>query len=455
MSKCVQEDVKVTKTNLTKVQKEAIGLLSVGTFLEYFDLMLYVHMAVLLNDLFFSKTDPHSAGLMSALAFCSTFVFRPIGSLVIGWIGDNIGRKITVVITTFMMAITCITMANLPTYAQIGVAATWGVTICRIVQGMSSMEEVIGAELYLTESIDLPQRYPVVASITIFSALGGTAALGIASISTMYGLNWRYAFWIGAVIALIGTVARTVLRETPEFADAKRQLKQDLALASEKGYINIQKVKDNIWNKKVNLKTVVAYFLIQCARPICFYFSYIYCGTILKNLFDYTSEQVIHHSFLLSLVDLLGITLVAYLSSKIYPLNILKIRLVASTGFVLFMPYLLQNITMPIHLFLIQSFFIVFAVDSGPAAPIFYKHFPVFKRFTYASFTYAASRAIMYIITSFGLVYLIEQYSSWGILVIMIPVIVGFAFALLHFLKLERTAGHYSQKSFLSVGKIV
>lgn len=32
MSKCVQEDVKVTKTNLTKVQKEAIGLLSVGTF---------------------------------------------------------------------------------------------------------------------------------------------------------------------------------------------------------------------------------------------------------------------------------------------------------------------------------------------------------------------------------------------------------------------------------------
>ncbi len=36
----------MSATNLfTKQQKEAVGLLSIGTFLEYFDLMLYVHMA--------------------------------------------------------------------------------------------------------------------------------------------------------------------------------------------------------------------------------------------------------------------------------------------------------------------------------------------------------------------------------------------------------------------------
>ena len=46
------------QTSLTKEQKQAVGLLSIGTFLEYFDLMLYVHMAVLLNELFFPKYDP-------------------------------------------------------------------------------------------------------------------------------------------------------------------------------------------------------------------------------------------------------------------------------------------------------------------------------------------------------------------------------------------------------------
>jgi len=63
-------------SSLNREQKQAIGLLQVGTFLEYFDLMLYVHMAVLLNELFFPKTDPHTASLLAAAAFSITFVFH-------------------------------------------------------------------------------------------------------------------------------------------------------------------------------------------------------------------------------------------------------------------------------------------------------------------------------------------------------------------------------------------
>ena len=59
---------------LTRNQKEALELLSIGTFLEYFDLMLYLHMAVLLNELFFPKADPHTASLVAAFAFCSTYI---------------------------------------------------------------------------------------------------------------------------------------------------------------------------------------------------------------------------------------------------------------------------------------------------------------------------------------------------------------------------------------------
>ncbi|KJW03216.1 putative membrane protein [Rickettsia endosymbiont of Ixodes pacificus] len=56
--------------SLTKQQKESIALLSIGTFLEYFDFMLYVHMAVLLNKLFFPQYD----SLAAASVFCITFV---------------------------------------------------------------------------------------------------------------------------------------------------------------------------------------------------------------------------------------------------------------------------------------------------------------------------------------------------------------------------------------------
>ncbi|MFU7502837.1 MAG: MFS transporter [Candidatus Tisiphia sp.] len=104
--------------------------------MEYFDLMLYVHMAVLLNELFFPKADPHNAAIYSAFAFCSIYLLRPFGALLFGWIGDNIGRKATVIITTFMMALSCFVMATLPTYTEVGLIATILFTIYRILQGL-------------------------------------------------------------------------------------------------------------------------------------------------------------------------------------------------------------------------------------------------------------------------------------------------------------------------------
>src|SRR5471030_2927328 len=95
-------------SSLNREQKEAIGLLQVGTFLEYFDLMLYIHMAVLLNELFFPKTDPHTTSLLAAFAFCSTYVMRPIGALIFGWMGDNLGRKSTIILTTVITSISCV-----------------------------------------------------------------------------------------------------------------------------------------------------------------------------------------------------------------------------------------------------------------------------------------------------------------------------------------------------------
>ena len=210
--------------SLTREQKEAVGLLQMGTFLEYFDLMLYVHMAVLLNELFFPQTDPHTAALMTAFSFCSTYILRPVGALLFGWVGDNMGRKPTVVITTIMMAASCIIMANLPTYAQIGITATWLVTLCRILQGISSLGEITASEVYLTELIPEPQKSPVVAFLRVVDDLGSMVAILIAALVTIKGMDWRIAFWIGAAIAAIGSVARIKLRESPEFAQAKNEI---------------------------------------------------------------------------------------------------------------------------------------------------------------------------------------------------------------------------------------
>lgn len=428
-------------SSLRQDQKEAVLLLQIGTFLEYFDLMLYVHMAVLLNDLFFPKTDPHTAALLSAFAFCSTFIMRPFGALLFGYIGDNIGRKTTVILTTMLMATSCIVMANLPTYAQMGITVSWAVMLCRILQGLSSMGEVIGANLYLTEITKPPERYPVVATLAVCTALGALTALIVASFVTTSGFNWRIAFWIGAGIALIGSAARTRLRETPDFVDMKLKIKRAVEDAKSLGLGTaalLLQTTNKICKEKVNKKTFIYYFLVLSGWPVCFYFSYVHCGGILKNQFGYTPEQIIHQNLEVSLFQLLTFFLAAQACKWIDPLKIVKARSYVFYGLILALPFLMNNLSSGRDVFIIQSLFIFLGLIDVPAVPVFIIHFPVYRRFTCESFAYALSRALMYVVTSFSFIYVTEFLGNWGLWVIMVPISIGFHLGVCYFEKLER-----------------
>lgn len=422
-------------------QKKAVGLLSIGTFLEYFDLMLYIHMAVLLNELFFPKTDPFTASLLSAFAFCSSYILRPFGALIFGFIGDFIGRKSVIVITTIIMAITCTTIAVLPTYAQIGITASWIITICRMVQGMAASAESRGAEIYITESIKPPLQYPLVAIITVFSAVGTSFALGISSIFTnvnIFGTEnqyWRVAFFLGAIIGLVGGVARTSLREASEFANKKKMLKMkftDNKIEWDKNYF-----KDTFDNEKTFL-TSLAYFIICCARPPCFYFIYIYCSDVLKHDFGLSAGAIISHNFWVSIVDMCGLLFLAYISSRIYPLTILKAKLFLFFTCIIFFPAAMYTYPSELTVFVFQCLASLFVFDDVPASPVFYKHFPIIKRFTYTSLLSSFAKLMTYAITSFGLVYSTKYFGYYGIFLILIPVGVVYYFAVKYFEGLEK-----------------
>jgi len=439
-------------SSLNREQKESIGLLQVGTFLEYFDLMLYVHMAVLLNEIFFPKADPHTASLYTALALCSSLAFRPLGALIFGWIGDRVGRKPTIIITTTMMAFSCLVMANLPTYAQIGITATWIVTICRIIQGMSSMGEIVGAEIYLTETIRRPACFPIVASMHVADILGAISALGVALLVISYGINWRLAFWMGAIIAIVGAFARKRLRETPDFLEMKRKfmkkeihdmnLEADAILGVDEG------AKSNAtWKEPINKKTLLSYFFISCGMPLGFYLAFFHFIPVLQGSFGYSSLEIVKHNFFLALVDLMIGATLASLSYRVHPLKIQKIR--STLGLLLFilLPFLIMFVASPMHLFLIQSLLIILKLENSPCVPVFYSHFPVYSRFMSATVLFALSRALMYTITSFGLIYLVRYFGSFGIWIIALPIAVSYLYALKHFEGLERGRKAYPNLS--------
>ena len=426
--------------SLNREQKEAVGLLQVGTFLEYFDFMLYVHMAVVLDEIFFPQTDPHTTSLLTAFAFCSTWVFRPFGALLFGWIGDNIGRKTTVIMTTAMMAVSCMIMANLPTYAQIGVSAAWIVTVCRIVQGLSSMGEKVGAEIYISEITSPPASYAAVSFIGAAAAVGAVAAVGVAVLTTHFGFNWRVAFWIGAGIAVVGSVARTRLRETPEFVDMRRKFKlliEKYEKTNSKKEKEIRKTVSDLRMEKIPRATLLGYFLSQCGWPISFYLGYMYFNATLKTVYGYTSEDIIIHNFVLTIMQVLQAFIWAFVSFRVHPLKILRIKGTIFLPLILLIPVCLFYKVGFLSILLLQSLILFFNIGMNPAEYVFIKQLPVYKRFTASGLIYALGRASTYIVTSFGVVYLTSWFGAFGTLILTLPLCLGFFWSLNHFEKLE------------------
>ncbi|OYZ37558.1 MAG: hypothetical protein B7Y25_03875, partial [Alphaproteobacteria bacterium 16-39-46] len=363
------------------------------------------------------------------------------------YIGDHLGRKTTVIMTTMIMAISCIIMATLPTYAQIGISAAWIVTICRIAQGLSSMGEILGAEIYMTEITKPPVQYPAVGLIGCASRVGTVAALGVAMLVTSQGFNWRNGFWIGAAIAVVGSVARTRLRETQEFVDMKRRMKrafEEMKGATADKTEKLLAIQTVLECEKVSSKTIWAYFLVASGAAVSLYFSYFYCGGLLKKI-GFTPDEIIYQNFMLSLVELLWVIFAVFLSSRIYPLKILKFKALLFVPLLATFPFLITNFLTPSTIFFMQVVGVTMGLTGFPADAILFSHFPVFKRFTYVSFIYAVSRSVMAVVTSFGLVYLTDFFGPWGLYFIFLPLSVSFLWGVYHYEKLE----HRTDRSFL------
>ena len=102
------------------------------------------------------------------------------------------------------------------------------------------------------------------------------------------------------------------------------------------------------------------------------------------------------------------------------------------------LPFLLTASSSTTHIFLLQFLILTLHLGDVPANAIFIKRFPVYKRFTATTFLYALTRAMMYVIVSFGVVYLTEWFEYAGILLLTVPNCIGFLAGVYYFEKLDK-----------------
>ena len=95
-----------------------------GSALEYYDLAIYGTAAALVfPKIFFPEGNDSAATIAAFATFGVAYVARPIGSFVMGHIGDRLGRKKVMVGTLLLMGVSTFLVGCLPTYPQVGLLA--------------------------------------------------------------------------------------------------------------------------------------------------------------------------------------------------------------------------------------------------------------------------------------------------------------------------------------------
>ncbi|OGT44180.1 MAG: hypothetical protein A3F13_06150 [Gammaproteobacteria bacterium RIFCSPHIGHO2_12_FULL_40_19] len=204
--------------------KTIVALASAGGALEMYDFVIYIFFASTLAKLFFPEESAY-AGMLATLAiFAAGYLFRPIGGIVFGHLGDRYGRRTGLLITICLMAGAMMGMALMPTYDQAGIVAPILFCFFRLIQGVALGGDLPGAITFVNEYADDNHRglltgllYCGVNIGLLMAAFVGMLFTNLLSIDDLQSWGWRFAFLFGISLFIIGFYFRIKNIETPLF----------------------------------------------------------------------------------------------------------------------------------------------------------------------------------------------------------------------------------------------
>jgi MFS family permease len=210
----------------------------IGTTIEYYDFFIYATAAALVfNKVFFPTLSGLAGMLVSLSTFAVAFLVRPIGGVIIGHLGDRVGRRPMLVLTLIMMGGATLLIGLLPGYSTIGVAAPVLLIVLRVLQGFAMGGELGGAVL-LTMEHSTPERRGFYGS---FVQIGGPLALVLATLvylplnampqQLFLDWGWRIPFLLSVVLIAVGYFLRRRIDESPTFTAIQREGRVDRAPA--------------------------------------------------------------------------------------------------------------------------------------------------------------------------------------------------------------------------------
>ena len=396
---------------LTTGLKRVVVASMAGTVVEWYEFFLYATAATLVfNKVFFAEGTSEAQGLIAALlTYAVGFVARPLGGVVFGHFGDKYGRKKLLQFAILLVGAVTFLMGCLPTYNQIGVWAPILLVVLRFLQGFAVGGEWGGAVLLVAEHSPNKQRafwasWPQ-AAVPVGNMLATVVLLvltGLLSESAFLSWGWRVAFWLSAVVVLIGYYIRTKVTDAPIFVAAQEEVERVKAVSY--GVVEVLKRYP---------RGVFTAMGLRFAENIMYYLVVTFSIVYLKTHVGADTSDILWWLLAAHAVHFVVIPQVGRLSDRFgrRPVYIVGAILAATWGFFAF-PMMNTGDYLPIMGAVILGL-IIHAIMYAPQPALMAEMFPTRMRYSGVSLGYQVTSIVAGSLAPAIATWLLDRFDSW------------------------------------------
>lgn len=399
------------ETEKTSGLKKIVAASMVGTVVEWYEFFLYATAASLIfGSYFFPNAGTELDGIIAAfLTYAVGFIARPLGGIVFGQIGDRLGRKHTLQVTIILVGVATFLMGCLPGFNAIGYWAPALLVLLRFIQGFAVGGEWGGAVLLVAEHSPDRSRgfwssWPQ-AAVPVGNLLATLVLLGMSWIlpaDQFLGWGWRVAFWVSAIVVIIGYYIRTHVSEAPIFLEARAQVEADKAA----GYGVLEVVKKYP-------RGIFGAMGLRFAENILYYIIVSFTIVYLKTVHEYDTSQLLLALLVAHAIHFVVIPQVGRLSDRFgrRPVYLAGAVLGALWAFFAFPMFDTLNPLIIIAAVSIGLCFHALMYAGQPA--IMAEMFPTRMRYSGVSLGYQVTSIIAGSLAPIIATALLQQFSSW------------------------------------------
>lgn len=353
------------------VQSKIIMSCLLGNILEWFDFTIYAYVVPLIAPQLMPPSNTTSALMITYSIFAIGFLVRPVGAVIFGTIGDRLGRKTALVLSSLMMCFSTVSIGFLPGYEKIGIFAPILLLSFRILQSLAVGGEFTGSMVYLVEHAPAGRKGFFSSwtdmGCTLGVILGSSCIIFLTnyfSTETFLEYGWRIPFFSGILLGFLSMYIRITLKEPQEFLQSKKEVLPIKVL--------FQKMPKNL---------LYATCLITI-NTLGFYILTVY----IPNQNVISGKLTISESYTLNNIILMIFLCSGFISALLSDyLNFGKIYVWGTVGcFLLSYPmfYAMNHFAMQTQMFYLGSFAFLLGCCFGPRPLFLMKVFPPAVRFS-------------------------------------------------------------------------